>query len=501
MNNEEMNQNPVNNGTEPLVSTDLGNLNPSPMNSEVLGETTAVNPETPVEPAAPIETLDGSDSLNVGFNPEVNTPNPNVDIPPITTVESNTDMVIEPVEKKKKKGPIVLIIVLLILAILGGLGYVFKDQIMGFLPFGNATPKQIFENAIDRIDPKSMLNTNFKTETGTFKLLLEPSSDVDYKNMELSGKYYFDKDAEYIKMALTAKYGDDSLDGNVYLINDNAYIYVKDLLDKYMTMPLEGLWDISSSADSEIDLEKLDISGIAERVLANLKSSLKDEYFTQTKEGNLTKSTFTLAGINQLKFEKDLYTNNKNDSVLISLLEKAGLDKEDIIDDFDDSIEALEEAIEDYDDSYAAAFKSSSISIYTTSPKNINKIELKSSLYTITIDNIIKGGFDYKFTVLSSEDSQDITGKVTYTLSQTEPSYKITINVPAGKITVETSAKYNDSFEKDEIDKTKVVNINELDEMDQLFLQLNMMNNKFITSIMEDFSSGNVMDSLEDFDL
>ena len=145
------------------------------------------------------------------------------------------------------------------------------------------------------------------------------------------------------------------------------------------------------------------------------------------------------------------------------------------------------------------------ISIYTNNLKNIVKIEIGSDEAALVIDNIIKGGFDFHTSITGMQDV--ISGKVTYNTSKTEPSYKISLNTPYGTLSFEASMKYNVKIEKEDIDTTKAVKIDELDETDKLFLQVNLMSNEFMKNFMNDFgglfgpleSSSSTYD-LNDFD-
>ncbi len=486
-NNDNLNSNPASPTPEPLISADLGSLNPT---VEAVPTEGMVEPsvnaapvaETPVPPAQPAAESMPAEPSGLEANPGNAV---GMDVPPVTNIEENPSIVVEP-EKKKKKGPVVAVIIILVLIALGVTGYIFRDTIMGWLPFGKQTPKAVFENAISKIDTESMLNTNFDTVSGSVKASFNPASIVPVKSFEISSDFSFDKNAKYMKGSLTGKYDGDSLEAKYYVLEDNAYLYAKELLDKYIELPLEGFWDSYNEVIAGSNLENIDLSGIARHILDDFKAALKDEYFTQTKDGSLTKSTFqpTMEQLDQLA--KDFSTKIKNDSELIDLLVKAGADKNELM-------ESLEEAISQKNSSTSSVSGMPTISIYTNNLKNIIKIEIGSDEAALVIDNIVKGGFDFHTSITGMQDV--ISGKVTYSTSKTEPSYKISLNTPYGTLSFEASMKYNVKIEKEDIDTTKAVKIDELDETDKLFLQVNLMSNEFMKNFMNDF--GGLFGSLE----
>ena len=468
--------NPVDNSADNsnnLYTEELGSVDMSAVSN--------VNADTPDVDATTIgitnaETDNLTQESGVVESTVVNDENQAVEAPVDEQIES-----LEPPKKKKKPLVTVLVILLILAGLGGGSWFLFKDKIMAMF-FGSKssiTSKKIFENAFDMLDQKILYAE--KSESQTITLSYTPSKDSSYKKFSLEAKVDSDLDKKYVKSDMNLKYDKDSISGTMYLADNNLYFHFKDIYDGYLLLAEDLVYD-----EDTVDIDT--INAIKKSVLTALKKSLKDEYFSQTVEGDLTAHTLKVDYNNFKSIIKDLCSNIKNDADLVSnISDISDIDASDIQNTFDELIESLEQL--DSEAREGVIY----ITIYTGNEYSVVKADIKLDDKTLlVIDNIIKGGFDYTL----NTDNFKLSGKVSYSSSDSEVSLKITVNANGGKITFESTQQLNKDIKVDKIPEDEVKSVDDLNEVDLAFIQLNVQSNKFIISVMNDlslFSSNSMM--------
>ena len=208
--------------------------------------------------------------------------------------------------KKNNKGLVVALAIIIIIAIIGGVGYYFLRPV---------SAKDVFAGAIN-----SAYNNSIKTGENVKKIntTVTLSGNIESSNEEISqvakyineGKisYNVQLDKEQKKALLSANIdyqNENLLSGKLYYTNgdENVYVYVQDLFDKYFKVSLKDVVEDeeelsalksllngeASTQSSKIDYKKA--LNIAKDTLIN---NFKDEYFSKEKVDGLTKNTMKL---------------------------------------------------------------------------------------------------------------------------------------------------------------------------------------------------------------
>jgi hypothetical protein len=448
--------------TMPLETISLGETN--------VGFTSAAAPaqESLDNPAELTSPSDG----NVGFGDNNANPIPETTIDygantPETLVE---EPVVEQPPKKKKKGGLVLLLIIVILAALGGAGYVYKDKILALFSGAKKanTPRQVFETTVDTASNKLLSSAPDSQSKTTFTLKYKPKTG---STIELKANVEVDPKDNYQKTDMTIKYDSSSLGVKMYQIGKKMYFYSPDLFDRYIDMT--GSSDDSDPLSSVPQIDFSDITKLYESIIKDFKTVLKDEYFTQTKEGNLTKSTLTIDSNNIEQIRTDLNNALQNDAEFIKAYSKiTGMTEDQVKEEFSNAKTQTGEEVS------LDLVSELTIDVYTDANNAVVKVVFTSGKSVTTIDNIITGSFN----ITMESDGNTTTGTVTYTTGD-ESSFKIELNTSTGKVTIETSTKAA-NITKDTIPEEDVVKMEEMAEIDQMLLQMQLQSNPVIAGIM-----------------
>ena len=148
-----------------------------------------------------------------------------------------------------------VLIVLLILLILGGAGYFYYAKVYN-------NPMTVFAK-IKKLDiNKDVLNTSLNINepfkaAGNIDLNLNTTNKEAQKEVDLINKtaiqydLAMDVNKKIVNGSINTKYDNQKLlDTNLYYENNTLYIYLQEIFDKYISMPLEITETTSESQDN-----------------------------------------------------------------------------------------------------------------------------------------------------------------------------------------------------------------------------------------------------------
>lgn len=456
------NVNMVNQGFNQPINDTSTTLNNQMNNSSMNNYDSSSTVDTSLYNASP--NLQTQNNLNPGFDMNQNYGN-NVDM------VNNQSVVVDPpvsenIKKSKKKGKgflVFLLILLLVAVCAGGVWYFFlKDK------FFKQSPREIFAKTFNSFNTDIELSDDFKTLKGNMSLVLE-SKNNGLKKVEFLLTTDIDKESSYYNYGVDFKYnGQSALNGDVYYLDKQLYVNSKQLYSNLLKVDSDYVsFDFKSfNTDSNIKV-------ILDSYIKALKDSLKDEYFTQNTEDNLSVSTLNLTETNYKNIINDVKDNLKSNDEFINEMTKNS-DKS-----LDEILSSFNSDIED--------FSNMTISIYTNSQNSVVKVKVVNADegITITFNNIITNGFDYE--ILQSDKA--INGKVTINLTGNNPIFKMTMNSDEFTLTIDSSSQKNVEIEKDTIDTTQAQSISQLSEFDLEFMQLSLFSNNAIIQLLTDINS------------
>ena len=351
--------------------------------------------------------------------------------------------------KKSKKG-LWICLAILIIAIVAVLAYKFlmpqnpKDVFVGKVQ--NAMEGTTTQNQ-EKMNATVALTANIETTDEELKQVAE------YVNQ---GKVTLNvqKDSNTNKMSMAADVdyqGSNLLSGKVFYQkgDKNAYVYVKDLFDKYLKFNME-----EALGDEEELAEVLEVSDFgkvldqnkANKIFADtLKENLKDEYFSKEKANDMDKVTMKLTVAELKTVYVNVMTALKNNQEFLNCYEKTDKVKEIL----DKALEVVDEIDNEYDNATVE------VSIYTKgSSSETKKVEFKVVVSekeegTFTLTKVDANNYEFNVTAKMEEDNMPVSvealnGKVNIQKVDNNTK-KITVvveNVPeVGKVTLNIEAK------------------------------------------------------------
>ena len=180
---------------------------------------------------------------------------------------------------KKKKGILIVSILFVVFVLLGTVLY----------PIVVTKPKKVFTTAIDKVTSlaKQTTKEDLQLYGGSFSFQMDLTSNdknaqkvLDILNqIQLGFTYKVDYDQEKMIIDLYTDYKEkDLLDLSMYFHNNDAYIFLQEIYDKYIEIEAKGIEEIFSSKDK---MEEYQI--VLEQVKNAFHKSLKDKYFTKEK--------------------------------------------------------------------------------------------------------------------------------------------------------------------------------------------------------------------------
>lgn len=382
------------------------------------------------------------------------------------------------VESQKNNKFVIGLFVLMVIAVIIGATYIANMT----------TPKKIFETSLNNLFDSISKTDNFKTITGDMSLNVKiDSEDNDdiyeiINNLNANITYGIDYENKKVNLGLDSFYKNkDLLTVNAYLKNDNVYIYLEQLFDKYVEIPIDNYVDIFNNKDFINNYKNILIE-----VVKALKESLKDSYFTSEKTSlviddkkiNVTKNKLNLNHDNLESLIKDAVAKLNNENFIKNVASLTDLSEAEIKDAFE---QIINEDMEDTDDLV--------ISIYTKgSMKKFVAFEIEKSndkfMLTSLKDNT------YKYELINDEDKID--GTINISKKNDANSLNFTLNInPVKELKVtfnfDISYKYNEKVE--DVDTTNYIYYDNLTDEDQNMILNNLISKDAIMELIEEFKN------------
>lgn len=369
--------------------------------------------------------------------------------------------------KKSKKG-LVAVLAIIIIAIIVGVGYYFLKP---------ASPKDIFVGGINSAfessekqltDEVKKINTTV-TLSGNIESSDEEINQVaKYINEgKISYNVQLDKETKKVLLSANVDYQNENLlSGKLYYANgdENVYLYVQDLFDKYFKFNLKEAVkdeeDLSSiqnmfNGDVSTTVGKIDSKKVVTILKDTIVSNLKDEYFTKEKVDGLTKNTMKLTITEIKQMIKNIATSLKDNQEFLNCFEK----KEEIKEGLEDLLKEIDETDADEE------ISNIEVSIYTKGMKNeVEKFEIK----------------------LTNSKSEQMIINITET---EEGKFVIDADIPeVGKVKLNLEVKNDTNTDIENVNVSDSVEINNMSQGDMLKLYGNLMNMKlykYIAPLMQ----------------
>lgn len=341
-------------------------------------------------------------------------------------------------ELKNKKGIIVGVILIVLLLIMG----------ITFLLMP-VKPKKVFETAINSMTTLSKkdlkenvnisLNTNIHSNDKDIEKVLELVN-----NIKMNINYNVDFNNKKMDMVMDSTYQDKELINLSMNVDNNlAYVYLKDVYDKYIEMPFENN-EVFNMEDYEIVLKELNSA---------LNKSLKEEYFKKVNTSIIVNDKSVKVIDNQLVLNntniKEIATNLNNelnnDAFRKSFSKLFGLTEEEVKTLFTELQNAnLEEDV--------------TISIYTKG-KELVGIGIKSNNEVITI------------------------------IKNSDTSLKINLDIEEINGTINVDVKESNKVNISDVDKNNVIKIDDISNEDGLKIMTNLQKKEGVALLIKTLSS------------
>ena len=369
--------------------------------------------------------------------------------------------------KKSNKG-LVAVLAIIVIAILVGVGYYFlrptspKDVFVGGINSAFESSEKQLAEEVKKINTTVTLSGNIESSDE------EINQVAKYINEgKMSYNVQLDKETKKILLSANIDYKDENLlSGKLYYANgdENVYLYVQDLFDKYFKFNLKEAVknedDLSSiqnmfNGDVSTTVGKIDSKKVATILKDTIVSNLKDEYFTKEKVDGLTKNTMKLTITELKQMIKNITTSLKDNQEFLNCFEK----KEEIKEGLEDLLKEINEADTN------EGISNIEVSIYTKGMKNeVEKFEIK---------------------LTNSKSEQMIMNMV-----ETEKGkFVIDADIPeVGKVKLNIEVKNDTNTDIENVNVSDSVEINNMSQGDMLKLYGNLMNMKlykYIAPLMQ----------------
>ena len=369
--------------------------------------------------------------------------------------------------KKSNKG-LVAVLAIIVIAILVGVGYYFlrptspKDVFVGGINSAFESSEKQLAEEVKKINTTVTLSGNIESSDE------EINQVAKYINEgKMSYNVQLDKETKKILLSANIDYKDENLlSGKLYYANgdENVYLYVQDLFDKYFKFNLKEAVknedDLSSiqnmfNGDVSTTVGKIDSKKVATILKDTIVSNLKDEYFTKEKVDGLTKNTMKLTITELKQIIKNITTSLKDNQEFLNCFEK----KEEIKEGLEDLLKEINEADTN------EGISNIEVSIYTKGMKNeVEKFEIK---------------------LTNSKSEQMIMNMV-----ETEKGkFVIDADIPeVGKVKLNIEVKNDTNTDIENVNVSDSVEINNMSQGDMLKLYGNLMNMKlykYIAPLMQ----------------
>lgn len=392
----------------------------------------------------------------------------------VPELDNSQNNIVEEIRESKNPMTFIPFLILIFAALIFGFGFIIlRSPKMIFNTLINKGYKQINANIltdVDNMKGQFTLETNILTEG-------EPLN-----NIYIGAEYEVDYENETFLTKINTKYGNEKLlDADIYAKNNNGYILLTDVYDKYLSTKINGLEEIFEKAEIDDD-HKVLISEIKNAFMKSLKS----EYFIQEKANviindkntSLTKNSLVLTEklINTIEEDIIIYLK-ENNKFITSLSDVSEMSKSEILNKMEEILTSLGSETESNNTKIT-------ISIYTKGLMNeVVKIDVEmEETNEKSVVEVIKNSKDtYSIKMIGAETT--INGNIELLdderveLSLTELASGTTIG-----ITFSHLVEYNKPLTR--VDISNNIPIESLTEEDYNTIMSKLMENKGIQNLM-----------------
>ena len=241
--------------------------------------------------------------------------------------------------KSKKILVLIITLIIVVLAIGGAYAYLML----------NSTPEKIFTASINKVF--NVLKSQ-ENEMTTLKGEMKLSANVESEDEEIQAisdlletssiilNMAIDTENKIVNENIDIVYEDESiLDATILFQEEKGYVYLPDLLDKYLEIPEEEL-DFSDFEESFNKIQSFDKNLILNSVQTEILNVLSKKEFKQTKNGQIKSSILDLSQEQFYALCKEVLENVKQN---IDFNNGIGDYKEDIIKSIEEILEDLAE--------------------------------------------------------------------------------------------------------------------------------------------------------------
>ena len=356
--------------------------------------------------------------------------------------------------KKSKKG-LLTVLAVIVIAILAGVAYYFLRPI---------SPKDAFVSKINAVIDNSSQKYITEGEIANSTITLKGNIQTDNEEVKQitqhinQGKIMVNvqADTKLKKASLSADIdyqNQNILSGKVFFQNDdNIYVYVQDLFDKYFKFDLKEIL----GEDEQLNRFKQILSGTlsekvqlskANNILKNaISENLKDEYFSKEAVDGSQKNTIKLTVSELKQIVKKVATSLKDNQDYLKCFEKA----DEVKNSLEDLIQEIDNSTNDYDNYIIE------ISIYTKGiVKSFEKLEVK----ILNVEEVI---------VKATVTGEKIDNETKKFIIETDNIKDF------GKATIEIEVKNTKNTDLENVDVSNSININEMSTQDAIKLYTNL---------------------------
>lgn len=243
-------------------------------------------------------------------------------------------------KKKSNKGIIFGIIIVLILACVGGYFYFNRNT---------TSSKKTFINSVNGLFKKVNNVKEYDTITTTFDVSLDIKSSLYEKEMldiinslNINGKSMIDlKNGKSLVDFKLRSSLDELFNMTTYALNNNIYIYLNNVYDKWIKSEVEENFDVSVSL-LEQDTNFEDTIEVFSQLKNVIFDSIDEKYFSLENDGDSSTITLTIDKDNILDIVKSIIENVKTDKKLNKLFkDNLGIDVVTLLDENKEIIDGL----------------------------------------------------------------------------------------------------------------------------------------------------------------
>ena len=417
------------------------------------------------------------------FDSEVSNINKELDINNITPSIKNIDETNNnKVVKKHNKIPLIIISCIVLLGVIASFLCLFvfnkKSSKQIFVDgFKNVTSELFKDNGFTKKSIKN--NISFNIETNNTEMI--NTIDV-YNNIKLSSDIELDTNKKQLDEELIINYkGSDLLGFGIYGRDNNMYISLNGIYDKYIKLP------INSEQYSILFSNTKNINIIKELLDSAFEKSIDDKYFTKSKKSIIVNGknkkynayTLTITNNNIKDIIKNFVnTLLSNDSFVSMLSTNLKVDKSNVGD--------LASTIDYSEINLTSPIE---ITIYTSGLKEVYKgIEVKTS-----VDN---NQYALRYIVIDNNNSElvfdagvtSLNFKINSTGNNTNNKTTISTDLGIIKVDLLSDTIVSDTINFKDIDTTRVVEYEEFVNNSNDIFNNALENNKALTDFITDIS-------------